>query len=217
MKPLTKKLLTGYLASTMFLSGCATTSYSSRSYKIGNIPASRIQLVDRTPQSLDDLMNASGEFEKALPYMQKFYNIKSNIRIGNESETRRNIRDLVSDVERSDLKSKYNLSKQFKDFGYYKFEETTAKRTTKGDGTFTALAILGGLVWLGSEYGSSDDESGEEDSSVDAGGLLAYCGVLFVGYLISQITQEKRHTTYNKVYYNPYEGSSRTVQTNLRK
>lgn len=217
MKPLTKTLLSAYLASTMLLSGCMSTQYSTRSSKIENIPASRIKIVDRNPRTLDELISASGDYDKAFPYIQRFQRIKGNITSSNQDNVRRQIRDLADDIEKSDVKNKYVLTNQVKNFGYYRWDRIQ-KKTFLEDHRWKVLGgglLLGGMVLADQQ--SRDDSSSEEGES--SGGeavliMLGYCaGVL----ILDKMHKGKSEEFYNKTYYTPFYDKTSVIETNIKK
>lgn len=210
MKPLTKAVISLCIASSMFFSGCRTYTNPSR---ISNVPASRIQFVEEDPQTLDDLIRATEDIGNSIDYAERFDKIKGNIRADNQEKTKKDIRSLVYDIERSNLGNKYGLANQIKGFGYYRFDEVKVVAPDINSAEFwneypglSAIA-LGGMLLIGKGIGDAEKE-GKGGEALLGTGLFAG-SILLIRYLL------KGETYYNKVYYNPYNDQLRTIDTHL--
>ena len=217
MKPLTRTLMSAYLASTLFLSGCMTTQYSTKSSRIERIPPSRIKIVDRNPRTLDELISATGDYDKAFPYIQKFQRIKSSVTSSNQDYVRRQIRSLASDIEKSDVKNKYVLTNQVKNFGYYRWDKIQKKTFLEKH----KVSVIGGGLALGglllADQQSREDDQAREDGESTGGEavliMLTYCaGVL----LLVKLHKGKNENFYKKTYYTPYYDRTSVIETNIK-
>jgi len=202
-----KPLISAYLASQIFLSGCTSISTSSRPDRICEIPASRIQFV-KQPETLDEILSANSEIGQAMPYLHRFSEIKSNIRAENSVETGKGIRQLVNDVERSSLLSKDNLAKEFKDFGYYRYDKITTSTSYPGWKYMSWAISLGGLAYIFDEY----DSSGEGEDELDVMAVIGVTGICLGAVWLAKNLNSKDSTSFRKVYFNPYYGTTREIE-----
>ncbi len=225
MKPLTKTLLSGYLASTMFLTGCASTSTRTSIHKVSVAP-SKLEISTSKPRDIDSLIKATGNFDKSLPYIDKFNDLKGDVTTRNQDNIRKQTKSLVYDIERSSLYNRYELSSQVKDWGYYRYDKiTTTTKTDEGLLTVLGIAILAGVVYYALEYAdaqSEEEESGynEDDESPGGEAILMMLGIgIGGGWLYNQLDKGGRNSKshYRKVYYQPYYGRERVIDDHIRR
>jgi len=215
MKPITRTLISMYTAAHLVLSGCATNRHtSSRPYKVDSIPPSKVQFVEQDSQTLDELASGVENDKEVVGYMERFDQIKENIKKDPSYNSRGDIRSLVGAIERSDISNKFQLSQQMRDLEYYQFNKVHLKAEYKNKGAIIVGSILGilGFSYLVSKFDQADNWT-EGQAFWITTGILSLCSI---GGL-KKVMEEAEVDYYQKTYHHPFSGKSEIIEDYLER
>jgi len=206
MKPLMRTLISMYTAAHVLLAGCASVHKTTLDYNIGNITPSKIEFEEKDPQTLEELSVVVEDDKKTVGYVQRFNEIKDDIKKNEDYNSTKDIRGLAQDVETSDISNKLRLSQQIKDFGYYHTIERReiSHYDESGAKLMAALTLLVPTVAV---YAAYQTEKEKDFKPLTLGALVGSIGFMWIIFK----TNVKDQTTYTKYYVRPYSGSKKRM------
>ncbi len=221
-KTLKSKLRTAItypIVATMLLTGCSSVSYSNRGSSRVVRSTQYIPTMNERPHSLEEMMAASGRANEAMQFSRRFEDIKSGI--GHKSNygsnqrssyiynPRRDIRQLVYDIEHSDIRNRSQMASTVKNFTYYRTDTIVKERRFQHQTTSLFLATLTGA---GVYYAKQQEieRNGDTDDSPDAEAVISGVVSYFLWNFILDSFGDRTDKTIRKTYrINPYYGTQK--------
>jgi hypothetical protein len=185
--------------------GCVTTSTDSNINRRYATSTPRITFVEEKPQTVDELVNSYENLKETAIYRRRLESIKTKIKGDMDYNPRQDLRSLVWNIEKSDIKNKDSLADSVRNLSYYREDVITTKRDVKLweiDEIWTYAAVGTTLAVLANTYDPEEENNGD----AILGSALAGSLVWFVGYHISHsiVGDDKETKTSKKVLIKPY-------------
>lgn len=202
-----KKLTPVYLAASLLISGCTTVPKGVYSKETEIASNKRIEFkIDERAETLDQMISVSENIEEGFGYINRFNAIKAELKRNPNYDSGKDIKSLVEKVERSDLRNKFSLSNQIKDFSYYRYDTVQTKLECAVPEKVINYTSGGLFIYGAVQVYSEDGNITSAILSFIGAGLLYILGD---DVLIGDM--DKKKTKNQKVLINPYHGTIKVI------